>query len=158
MGRIEAICISTKKGTVKRPVQEAVLIEDFGIKGDAHAGKWHRQVSILGYEKIQDFNEQGGRVKDGDFGENLIVSGIDTETLSVGDRLVSGDAVFEVTQRGKECHSHCEIYKRVGKCIMPTEGIFLRVIRGGTLHRNDPITRLGEGERNGIQNRSDHAE
>lgn len=146
MGRIEAICISTKKGTVKRPVEEAVLINDFGIEGDAHAGKWHRQVSILGYEKIEDFNDQGGQVTDGDFGENLIVSGIDMECLAVGDRLFSGDVVLEVTQRGKECHSHCEIYKRVGKCIMPTEGIFLRVIRGGILHRNDRISKLPEEE------------
>lgn len=142
MGRIEAICISTKKGTVKRPVEEAVLIEEYGIQGDAHAGKWHRQVSILGYEKIKDFNEQGGNVEDGDFGENLIVSGINMQSLAVGDRLLSGDVVLEVTQRGKECHSHCEIYKRVGKCIMPTEGIFLRVIRGGTLHTKDGIIKL----------------
>lgn len=142
MGRIEAICISTKKGTVKRPVQEAVLIEEYGIQGDAHAGKWHRQVSILGYEKIKDFNEQGGNVEDGDFGENLIVSGINMESLAVGDRLLAGDVMLEVTQRGKECHSHCEIYKRVGKCIMPTEGIFLRVIRGGTLHTKDGIIKL----------------
>lgn len=142
MGRIEAICVSTKKGTVKRPVEKALLIEDFGIEGDAHAGKWHRQVSILGYEKIRDFNEQGGGVGDGDFGENLIVSGIDMENLAVGDRLLSGDVVLEVTQRGKECHSQCEIYKRVGKCIMPTEGIFLRVLRGGVLHRHDRIKKL----------------
>lgn len=142
MGRIEAICISTKKGTAKRPVQEAVLIEEYGIQGDAHAGKWHRQVSILGYEKIKDFNEQGGNVEDGDFGENLIVSGINMESLAVGDRLLAGDVMLEVTQRGKECHSHCEIYKRVGKCIMPTEGIFLRVIRGGTLHTKDGIIKL----------------
>lgn len=146
MGKIEAICISTKKGTIKRPVEEAELIQDFGIEGDAHAGKWHRQVSILGYEQIQDFNEQGGQVGDGDFGENLIVSGIDMESLAVGDHLLSGNVVLEVTQRGKECHSHCEIYKRVGKCIMPTEGIFLRVLRGGTLHKYDEITKLIEEE------------
>lgn len=139
MGRIEAICISTKKGTIKRPVKEAVLIEEFGIRGDAHAGKWHRQVSILGYEKIKEFNEQGGKVEDGDFGENLIVSGIDMESLAVGDRLMAGEVILEVTQRGKECHSHCEIFQRVGKCIMPTEGIFLRVIRGGTLRTKDEI-------------------
>ena len=84
VGKIEAICISEKKGTVKRPVEEALLVEEFGIRGDAHAGKWHRQVSILGYEKIKEFNEQGGKVEDGDFGENLIVSGIDVDGLAVG--------------------------------------------------------------------------
>ena len=141
VGKIEAICISEKKGTVKRPVEEALLVEEFGIRGDAHAGKWHRQISILGYEKIKEFNEQGGKVEDGDFGENLIVSGIDVDGLAVGDRLLAGEVILEVTQRGKECHSHCEIYKRVGKCIMPTEGIFLRVTRGGTLRANDEIIR-----------------
>ena len=141
MGKIEAICISEKKGTVKRPVEEALLVEEFGIRGDAHAGKWHRQVSILGYEKIKEFTEQEGKVEDGDFGENLIVSGIDVDSLAVGDRLLAGDVVLEVTQRGKECHSHFEIYKRVGKCIMPTEGIFLRVVCGGTLRVDDQIIR-----------------
>ena len=97
VGKIEAICISEKKGTVKRPVEEALLVEEFGIRGDAHAGKWHRQVSILGYEKIKEFNEQGGKVEDGDFGENLIVSGIDVDSLAVGDRLQAGDVVLEVT-------------------------------------------------------------
>lgn len=144
MGKIEAICISEKKGTVKRPVEEALLVEEFGIRGDAHAGKWHRQVSILGYEKIKEFNEQGGKVEDGDFGENLIVSGIDVDGLAVGDRLLAGEVILEVTQRGKECHSHCEIFKRMGECIMPREGVFAVVLRGGTIQKGDTIELVTE--------------
>ena len=142
MGKVMAVCISEKKGTQKRNVHEALFIEDFGLENDAHAGKWHRQVSLLSYEKIQDFKKKGAPVEDGAFGENLIVSGIDFKNLPVGTRFQSGDVVLEMTQIGKECHSGCEIYKIMGDCIMPREGVFARVIRGGRIREGDALTVL----------------
>ena len=142
MGKVMAICISEKKGTQKRNVHEALFIEDFGLENDAHAGKWHRQVSLLSYEKIQDFKKKGAPVEDGAFGENLIVSGIDFKNLPVGTRFQSGDVVLEMTQIGKECHSGCEIYKIMGDCIMPREGVFARVIRGGRIREGYELTVL----------------
>lgn len=142
MGKVMAICISEKKGTQKKNVHEALFIEDFGLENDAHAGKWHRQVSLLSYEKIQDFKKKGAPVEDGAFGENLIVSGIDFKNLPVGTRFQSGDVVLEMTQIGKECHSGCEIYKIMGDCIMPREGVFARVIRGGRIREGDELTVL----------------
>ena len=142
MGKVMAICISEKKGTQKRNVHEALFIEDFGLENDAHAGKWHRQVSLLSYEKIQNFKKKGAPVEDGAFGENLIVSGIDFKNLPVGTRFQSGDVVLEMTQIGKECHSGCEIYKIMGDCIMPREGVFARVIRGGRIREGDELTVL----------------
>ena len=142
MGKVMAICISEKKGTQKRNVHEALFIEDFGLENDAHAGKWHRQVSLLSYEKIQDFKKKGAPVEDGAFGENLIVSGIDFKNLPVGTRFQSGDVVLEMTQIWKECHSGCEIYKIMGDCIMPREVVFARVIRGGRIREGDELTVL----------------
>ena len=142
MGKVMAICISEKKGTQKRNVHEALFIEDFGLENDAHAGKWHRQVSLLSYEKIQDFKKQGAPVEDGAFGENLIVSGIDFKKLPVGTRFQSGDVVLEMTQIGKECHSGCEIYKIMGDCIMPREGVFAKVLHGGKIREGDELTVL----------------
>lgn len=142
MGKVMAVCISEKKGTQKRNVHEALFIEDFGLENDAHAGKWHRQVSLLSYEKIQDFKKKGAPVEDGAFGENLIVSGIDFKNLPVGTRFQCGDVVLEMTQIGKECHSGCEIYKIMGDCIMPREGVFARVIRGGRIREGDELTVL----------------
>ena len=142
MGKVMAVCISEKKGTQKKNVHEALFIEDFGLENDAHAGKWHRQVSLLSYEKIQDFKKKGAPVEDGAFGENLIVSGIDFKNLPVGTRFQCGDVVLEMTQIGKECHSGCEIYKIMGDCIMPREGVFARVIRGGRIREGDELTVL----------------
>lgn len=142
MGKVMAVCISEKKGTQKRNVHEALFIEDFGLENDAHAGKWHRQVSLLSYERIQDFKKKGAPVEDGAFGENLIVSGIDFKNLPVGTRFQSGDVVLEMTQIGKECHNGCEIYKIMGDCIMPREGVFARVIRGGRIREGDELTVL----------------
>ena len=142
MGKVMAICISEKKGTQKKNVHEALFIEDFGLENDAHAGKWHRQVSLLSYEKIQDFKKKGAPVEDGAFGENLIVSGIDFKNLPVGTRFQCGDVVLEMTQIGKECHNGCEIYKIMGDCIMPREGVFARVIRGGRIREGDELTVL----------------
>ena len=142
MGKVMAICISEKKGTQKRNVHEALFIEDFGLENDAHAGKWHRQVSLLSYERIQDFKKKGAPVEDGAFGENLIVSGIDFKNLPVGTRFRCKDVVLEMTQIGKECHSGCEIYKIMGDCIMPREGVFARVLRGGWIREGDELTVL----------------
>lgn len=142
MGRIKAICISEKKGTQKTEVPEAELIVDYGIKGDAHAGKWHRQVSLLGYEKIEEFKEKGAKVDNGAFGENIIVEGFDLRNTPVGTRFQIGDALLELTQIGKECHSHCAIYHAVGDCIMPREGVFTKVLKGGIIHKGDEIKML----------------
>lgn len=137
-----AVCISEKKGTQKRNVHEALFIEDFGLENDAHAGKWHRQVSLLSYERIQDFKKKGAPVEDGAFGENLIVSGIDFKNLPVGTRFQCGDVVLEMTQIGKECHNGCEIYKIMGDCIMPREGVFAKVLCGGRIREGDELTVL----------------
>lgn len=115
---------------------------DWGIVGDAHAGNWHRQVSLLSYEKIQEFKEKGAEIVPGAFGENLIVEGYDFRNLPVGSRLAIGEAELEITQIGKECHNHCEIYKAMGDCIMPRDGVFAKVIKSGHITLGDTITLL----------------
>ena len=142
MGVIKGICISEKRGTAKHEIEEAVLVKDWGIQGDAHAGHWHRQVSLLSYEKIEEFRKKGADIEPGAFGENLIVSGYDFRNLAVGTRFQCGEAVLEMTQIGKECHSHCEIYKRMGECIMPREGVFAIVLHGGTIRKGDLLERI----------------
>ena len=137
MGKVTAVCTSPAKGTQKTNVGEAVFIEDFGIEGDAHAGKWHRQVSLLSYDKIEDFRKRGAEVADGAFGENLVVEGIDFKTFPVGTRFQCNDVILEMTQIGKECHHGCEIFQKMGDCIMPREGVFAIVIRGGTIRTGD---------------------
>ena len=137
MGKVIAVCTSPAKGTQKTNVGEAVFIENFGIEGDAHAGKWHRQVSLLSYDKIEDFRKRGAEVADGAFGENLVVEGIDFKTFPVGTRFQCNDVILEMTQIGKECHHGCEIFQKMGDCIMPREGVFAIVIRGGTIRTGD---------------------
>lgn len=132
-GIIKAVCISKAKGTVKRPVAEAKLVAAFGLEGDAHAGRWHRQVSLLSAEQVDSFNARGGAAAVGDFGENILVSGLDLRRLPVGSLLRAGEVVLKLSQIGKECHSHCEIFQRVGDCIMPREGVFATVEQGGVL-------------------------
>ena len=139
-GIVKAVCISLKRGTAKKNIHESELIKDFGIKNDAHGGNWHRQVSLISAEKIFQFNKSGGNVKDGDFGENLIVEGIDFKSLPVGTLLKCNESVLEISQIGKDCHSHCEIFKRVGDCIMPREGVFAKVIKGGYIKEGDVMT------------------
>lgn len=134
-----AVCISEKKGTEKKEIEKAVLKPDWGIEGDAHAGKWHRQVSLLAFEKIDDFRKKGAEVDFGAFGENIIVAGVDLKGLPVGTVLEIGDALLRVTQIGKECHSHCNIYHKMGDCIMPREGIFAEVLKGGCIEKGDKI-------------------
>lgn len=142
MSKIKAICISEKKGTQKHPVDSANLVEDWGIEGDAHAGHWHRQVSLLSFEKVEAFRARGARVDFGAFGENLVVEGFDFRSLPVGTRFQCGGVLLEMTQIGKECHAHCAIYQVMGDCIMPREGVFARVIQGGELHVGDELTLL----------------
>ena len=146
MGKIMAVNISEKKGTQKKNVHSARLMEEFGIEKDAHAGKWHRQVSLLSYEKIEEFRKKGAQIGLGAFGENLIVEGYDFRNLPVGTRFQSGDVILEMTQIGKECHSHCEIYKRMGECIMPREGVFAVVIHGGKIKKGDILEKVEETE------------
>lgn len=139
MGKVIAVCISEKRGTQKANIKEANFIENFGIEKDAHAGDWHRQVSLLSYEKIDEFNKKGANVIDGAFGENLVVEGIKFTELPVGTKLQCNDVILEMTQIGKECHSHCEIYKKMGECIMPTNGVFAKVIKGGKIKFGDEM-------------------
>lgn len=142
MGRVLAICSSEKKGTQKTSKDSAELVADWGIEGDAHAGKWHRQVSMLSFEKIDAFRKLGAEVDFGAFGENLVIEGFDLSSLPVGTRFQIGEAVLEMTQIGKECHSHCEIFKKMGDCIMPREGVFCIVIKGGKVMPGDEIQML----------------
>ena len=146
MGTVKAVCISEKKGTPKKNIGEALFIEDYGVEKDAHAGKWHRQVSLLSYESIEDFKNRGAVVEDGAFGENLIVSGFDFKKLPVGTRFICGDVVLEMTQIGKQCHKGCAIQKITGDCIMPREGVFARVLKGGRISVGDEM-RILEDDR-----------
>ncbi|MEG0214833.1 MAG: MOSC domain-containing protein [Hungatella sp.] len=139
MGKVVAICISEKRGTQKVNIHTAEFLENFGIAGDAHAGNWHRQVSLISKEQIDAFKARGVQVQDGAFGENLIVEGFDFKNLPVGTVLACNGVVLEMTQIGKECHAHCEIYKQVGDCIMPREGVFAVVKHGGTISEGDEM-------------------
>ena len=139
-GVVRAVCTSARRGIEKTPDAEGHFVVEHGIEGDAHAGNWHRQVSLLSYDRVAEFNERGAGVKDGAFGENLVVEGIDFRSLPVGTRLRAGSVVLEMTQIGKECHSHCAIYHRMGECIMPTQGVFARVLEPGTIRSGDEMT------------------
>lgn len=139
MGKVIAICMSEKKGTQKQNVGQAMLMEDHGVVGDAHAGKWHRQVSLLSHDKIEAFRMLGAEVDDGAFGENIVVEGIDFAQLPVGTRLRVGEALLEMTQIGKECHHGCSIFQKMGDCIMPREGVFARVLAGGIVKAGDEM-------------------
>ena len=140
MGKILAICISEKKGTLKNQIEEAKFIEDFGIENDAHAGKWHRQVSLLEFNKIDEFRKKGAQVDFGAFGENLVVEGIELNKLLIGQKIKIGDVLLEVTQIGKKCHDKCHIYYQVGECIMPKNGILTKVLKGGNVKIGDKCT------------------
>lgn len=144
MGIIRGICISERRGTRKTEVPEAKLKRNWGIEGDAHGGNWHRQVSLLSLEKIKEFRKKGADVDFGAFGENLIVEGFDFSSLPVGSRFRIGDAELEMTQIGKECHSHCAIYQTMGDCIMPREGVFVEVRKPGRIRVGDEILLLPE--------------
>lgn len=137
MGKVIAVCTSPRKGTQKENVHRAEIMEDFGIKGDAHAGKWHRQISLLSLERIEEFKARGAEIEYGAFGENIVVSGYDFKTMPVGTRFRCGQVVLELTQIGKECHHGCAIFEAMGDCIMPREGVFCRVLHGGVIEEGD---------------------
>jgi len=140
MGKIVAVCTSENTGERKKNVGQGMLVVEHGLEGDAHAGPWHRQVSLLAMESIQKMREKGLDVGPGDFAENITTEGIELVTLPVGTKLRLGaEAVGEVTQIGKVCHSRCAIYYQAGDCVMPREGIFLRVLKGGPIEVGDTI-------------------
>ena len=141
MAKIIAVCKSKKKGTKKEAIAEGVLRENYGLIGDAHADcGTHRQVSLLAMESIEKMRNLGFNISPGDFAENLTTEEIDLVSLPVGTRIAAGEEVLlEITQIGKECHAGCAIFRQVGKCIMPKEGVFARVIRGGSIRTGDPV-------------------
>jgi MOSC domain-containing protein YiiM len=138
-GRVEAVCTSAKKGVVKTSVASIELRSGHGVVGDAHAGPWHRQVSLLAAESIARMREVLPDLADGAFAENVVTSGVALRDVAVGSRIELGDALLEVTQIGKECHTGCAIGQATGQCIMPTEGVFCRVLTGGTVGPGDAV-------------------
>lgn len=140
VGKVISLNISVKKGTSKSAVSEVDLIENYGIKGDAHANSnWHRQVSLLSITSIEKMKDKGFDLKFGDFAENITVEGFEVKDLSIGTKLKIGEVILEISQIGKSCHSKCEIFKTVGDCIMPREGVFARVLKGGKIKVGDEI-------------------
>lgn len=137
MVKVIAVCTSGAKGTRKTCRPQIRLLRDWGVSGDAHAGHWHRQVSLLSYEQIEALRSHGADVDCGAFGENITLSGSDLKLLPVGTRILIGDCVLEVSQIGKKCHDRCEISRKLGTCIMPREGIFAVVVRGGIVMPGD---------------------
>jgi len=151
-GHIVAVSVSSEKGTRKGNVQEAQLLENYGIEGDAHAGDWHRQVSLLAVESIEKMRAQGLDVGPGDFGENLTTQGLNLLSLPIGTRLTMGkekQVRVVVTQIGKVCHDRCAIYYQAGDCVMPREGIFVKILQGGKILPGDPIEVAGESDGQG---------
>ena len=148
MARIIAVCKSKEKGTKKEVIADSILREDYGLIGDAHADRGtHRQVSLLAIESINKMRSLGFDISPGDFAENLTTEGIDLVSLPVGTQVSIGkEVILAVTQIGKECHSGCVIYRQIGKCIMPKEGVFARVIRGGLVRAGDQIRIEKDGE------------
>lgn len=139
-GRIKAISVSEKKGMRKKNVPDAIVEVDHGIVGDAHAGNWHRQISLLGFESIAQVIAQGVKVSPGDFAENITTEGINLKEIKVGDKILLGnDTEIEITQIGKKCHTKCEIFKQLGDCIMPKDGLFAKVKKNGSIKVGDEI-------------------
>ncbi len=146
-GQIKAISISKERGTQKVNVPEAELQANFGIVGDAHAGDWDRQISLLEFESINKMDTKGVKISSGDFAENITTERINLRSLSIGSKLKLGVSVeLEITKFGKTCHGRCQIYDRIGDCLMPRDGVFARVIRGGSIHAGDAIEVLEDGD------------
>lgn len=144
IGEIIAVCVSAAKGERKTPVDKVLLRENHGIVGDAHAGDWHRQVSLLAKESIDKMRKLGLDVDNGDFAENLTTRGVNLPTLAIGTRLKIGETLLEVTQIGKECHTRCAIYYQAGDCVMPKEGIFAKVLSGGEISPGSQLQVLSD--------------
>ena len=140
-GRVVAVSLSARKGEKKTPVPSVTLVEEHGARNDAHAGPGHRQVSLLSSESIGKMRAKGLSVGPGDFAENITVEGFDLLEARVGDRIRVGEAVLEISQIGKECHNRCAIYLQAGDCVMPREGVFARVVRGGRVAPGDAVRR-----------------
>lgn len=138
-GKVIAVCISEKKGTMKHPVEAVWLKKEHGIIGDAHAGNWHRRVSLLADESVEKMRVKYPDIPVGAFAENILTEGIELCTLPIGTKLHIGETLLEVTQIGKECHADCAIRQQVGDCVMPREGIFAIVLEEGTVKAGDPI-------------------
>lgn len=145
-GKIVALNISKKKGIPKTNVESVKLVADWGIEGDVHAGNWHRQISFLALESIEKMRAKGLNVRPGAFAENITTEFVDIPNLHIGDIVKVGNAEFEITQIGKECHSKCAIYYKAGDCVMPREGIFARVLKGGIIKVEDEIIIITEQE------------
>jgi len=143
-GKVVAVCTSERKGTPKHNVERGELRVDWGLVGDAHAGAWHRQVSLLAWESIEKMRAKGLKVRAGSFAENITTEGLELHTLPVGTRLRLGSALAEVTQIGKICHDRCAIYYQAGDCVMPREGIFVRILEPGEVKVGDAVEVLGD--------------
>lgn len=139
MAQVVSVNISEKRGTVKKEVNEIELKINYGIVGDAHAGNWHRQISLLSEESIDTMRGNGIELKNGVFAENINTEGINLKELPIGTRLKVGETELEVTQIGKECHNDCQIKQLIGKCVMPTDGIFAIVVKEGKVRKGDSI-------------------
>lgn len=140
VGKIVAVCTSPKKGMRKTNVGNGQLVNDFGLENDAHGGPWHRQVSLLALESIEKMRKLGLDVNPGDFAENITTEGVDLVSLPIGTKIKLGQAALgEVTQIGKECHTRCAIYYQAGDCVMPKEGIFIKVLQGGPIANGDVV-------------------
>lgn len=140
IGQIKAVSISETKGVKKTNKAAVTLVENYGLTGDAHAGKWHRQVSLLAYESIEKMRHKGIDVRSGDFAENITTEGLQVWRLPVGYRFKLGeDTLLEITQIGKKCHHGCAIFQQIGACVMPKEGVFAKVLKGGAIRQGDPI-------------------
>jgi MOSC domain-containing protein YiiM len=141
--KIVSIAVSKKKGTTKKCIQQAELIENHGIKDDAHAGDWHRQLSFLASESIENASSEAFKLTFGDFAENIATTGIDWKIQPIGRQFNLGeDAIVEITQIGKECHQKCAIFYRTVDCIMPKEGVFAKILKGGSIKVGDKIERV----------------
>ena len=144
-GKVVEVCISDRKGIKKTPVGECVILKDYGVEGDSHASReYHRQVCLLAQESIDKMTAQGFEVGPGSFAENITTCGLDLLAIPLGTRMQLGEALLEITQKGKECHDGCAVYKEIGACIARTEAIFGKVLKGGTVKAGDPVETLEE--------------
>ncbi len=149
-GTVAALCISEERGVPKKPVEEILLVEDKGIAGDGHSGYGHRQVSLLRNEDIAEMRKVLPSISYGAFAENVVTRGVPLQEVALGDSIFLGEALLEVTQIGKECHSKCVIYETAGHCIMPTKGIFCKVLRGGRILPGDEVEWIPSADREGV--------